>query len=132
VTAGESPALDLERGHVVVVGGGLAAARLVGVLRRKKHTGPITVVSAEHRAPYDRPPLSKEVLSGARDDAPLAFDAAKLGVDVRLGTRATGLDTATRTLHTDAGDLSYDALAIATGATPVLLPGTRRCIRATQ
>jgi len=124
VTAGESPALDLERGHVVVVGGGLAAARLVGVLRRKKHTGPITVVSAEHRAPYDRPPLSKEVLSGARDDAPLAFDAAKLGVDVRLGTRATGLDTATRTLHTDAGDLSYDALAIATGATPVLLPGT--------
>ena len=124
MTAGASSALDLERGHVVVVGGGLAAARLVGVLRRKKFTGQITLVSAEHRAPYDRPPLSKEVLSGARDDAPLAFDAAKLDVDVRLGTRATGLDTATRTLHTDAGDLAYDALAIATGAAPVLLPGT--------
>lgn len=120
--------LDPESGHVVVVGGGLATARLVGALRRKRFAGRITVVSAEHHPPYDRPPLSKQVLSGSRDDAPLPFDVEKLDVDLRLGTRATGLDAGARTLRTDAGDgdgeLAYDALAIATGATPIRLPGS--------
>lgn len=118
--------LDPDSGHVVVVGGGLAAVRLVAVLRRKKFTGPITVVSAESRPPYDRPSLSKQVLSGARDDAPLPFDPEKLGTRLRLGTRATGLDTGTRTLHTDDGTVTFDALAIATGAAPVTLPGSGR------
>ena len=110
--------LDPELGRIVIVGGGLATTRLCAVLRRKKFQGSITVVSAEDVPPYDRPPLSKEVLAGKRDDAPLAFDVAKLDVDLRLGTRATGLDAATRTLSTDRGVIEYDALVIATGATP--------------
>jgi NADPH-dependent 2,4-dienoyl-CoA reductase/sulfur reductase-like enzyme len=109
--------------HVVVVGGGLATARLVGVLRRKKFEGRITVVSGEDSPPYDRPPLSKDVLTGKRDETTLPFDAEKLGVDLRLGTRATGLSTADRTLVTDSGDVSYDLLAIATGAAPLRMPG---------
>jgi NADPH-dependent 2,4-dienoyl-CoA reductase/sulfur reductase-like enzyme len=115
--------LDPENGNVVVVGGGLAAARLCAALRRKKFTGRITVLSAEEVPPYDRPPLSKAVLAGERDDAPLPFDTEKLGVGLRLGTRAVGLDTTARTVHTEAGEMPYDALAIATGATPLRLPG---------
>jgi NADPH-dependent 2,4-dienoyl-CoA reductase/sulfur reductase-like enzyme len=125
---GERPVLDIEDGRIVVVGGGLAAARLCAVLRRKKFRGSITVLSAEDVPPYDRPPLSKAVLAGERDDAPLPFDTEKLGVDLRLGTRVTALDTTSRTLLTnagsdDAGAFGYDALAIATGATPLRLPG---------
>ncbi|QCC76443.1 NAD(P)/FAD-dependent oxidoreductase [Nocardioides daphniae] len=111
-----------------MVGGGLAATRLCAVLRRKKFRGSITVLSAEEVAPYDRPPLSKQVLAGERDDAPLPFDTAKLDVDLRLGTRATGLDTESRTVMVNAGSdeadaIAYDALAIATGAAPLRLPG---------
>lgn len=107
----------------MVVGGGLATARFCAVLRRKKFTGRITVLSAENVPPYDRPPLSKAVLTGERDDSPLPFNAERLEVDLRLGTRALGLDPAARTVRTDSGDVRYDALVIATGATPVRLPG---------
>jgi NADPH-dependent 2,4-dienoyl-CoA reductase/sulfur reductase-like enzyme len=109
--------------HVVVVGGGLASARLVGALRRKKFDGRITVLSGEDAPPYDRPPLSKDVLTGKRDETALPFDTEKLDVDLRLGTRATGLSTQDRTVTTDAGDVSYDRLVIATGAAPLRLPG---------
>jgi NADPH-dependent 2,4-dienoyl-CoA reductase/sulfur reductase-like enzyme len=117
------PLLDPERGRLVVVGGGLATTRLCAVLRRKKFAGTITVLSAEDVPPYDRPPLSKAVLAGERDDAPLPFDTEKLGVDLRLRTRATGLDTIARKVLTDAGEVAYDAVAIATGAAPLRLPG---------
>lgn len=115
--------LDLESGHLVVVGGGLATARLCSTLRRKKFRGPITVLSAEHHAPYDRPPLSKDVLHGRRDDTTLPFDIDKLEVDLRLGTPALGLSTSERTVRLQDGSLTYDALAIATGAAPLRLPG---------
>lgn len=122
-SAPDWPGLDQATGRVVVVGGGLAAARLIATLRRKKFAGYVTVLSAEHNAPYDRPPLSKDVLSGVRDETFLPFDTEKLAVDLRLGTRATGLDLAARTVFTDAGEFGFDALAIATGAEPVRLPG---------
>ncbi|NPC96049.1 FAD-dependent oxidoreductase [Nocardioides sp. zg-DK7169] len=118
-----SHALDLENGRVVVVGGGLAAARLCATLRRKKFTGTLTVLSAEHVPPYDRPPLSKAVLAGERDASPLPFDTEKLAVDLRLGVTAVALDTDRRRLETTAGEVEYDALAVATGATPSRLPG---------
>lgn len=110
-------------GRVVVVGGGLGAARIVPALRRKGLTGPIEVVSAEVHHPYDRPPLSKDVLSGRRDDSPLPFDAEKFRVDFRGGCTATGLDPRARILHTDRGGISYDGLVIATGGNPIRVPG---------
>ncbi len=121
--SGAGPVLDLESGRVVVVGGGLATARLCATLRRKKFAGTLTVLSAEELPPYDRPPLSKEVLAGTKDATPLPFDTDKLQVDLRLGTRATGLSTESRTVATTAGDVEYDALVIATGAEPLRLPG---------
>lgn len=108
---------------VVVVGGGLVAARICPALRRKGLTGPIELIAAEQHLPYDRPPLSKDVLTGARDSTGLPFDPEALGVTVSTGRTATGLDTASRTVHTDAGPVRYDGLVIATGATPVRLPG---------
>lgn len=109
--------------RVVVAGGGLAAARVSAALRRKGLTGPLTVLGAEPHLPYDRPPLSKAVLAGERDDAPLPFDAEKLAVDYRASWPATGLDPAKRTVQTPAGDVPYDGLVIATGGTPLTLPG---------
>ena len=54
------------RGGIVIVGGGLAAARTAEQLRRAEYAGAITIVSDEEHLPYDRPPLSKDVLR-ARD-----------------------------------------------------------------
>ena len=78
-------------GTVVVVGGGLAGARSVQELRAQGHAGPVVLVAAEPHLPYDRPPLSKGLLSGALDDTSLEVDWAGLEVDLRLGVRATGL-----------------------------------------
>lgn len=126
-----SDGLDLESGHLVVVGGGLASVRLCATLRRKKFRGAITLLSGEQHPPYDRPPLSKDVLQGKRDQTALPFDVAKLDVDLRPGARAVSLSTTERLVHLEGaggedGEVSYDALAIATGAAPVRLPGAGR------
>ncbi|OAA28267.1 3-phenylpropionate/trans-cinnamate dioxygenase ferredoxin reductase subunit [Frankia sp. EI5c] len=105
--------------RIVVVGGGLAGGRAVVELREQGFTGMITLVGAEPHRPYDRPPLSKAVLSGRTDDTtlPLELDSAEL----LLGRRATGLRPGV--LETDGGPLEYDGLVLATGAAPVRLPG---------
>ncbi|MEZ5121817.1 MAG: FAD-dependent oxidoreductase [Solirubrobacterales bacterium] len=69
-----------DRRDVVLVGGGLASLRAIEALRRDGFDGSITLVTDEPRLPYDRPPLSKEVLTGKRTVAsteyrPAAFDA---------------------------------------------------------
>jgi NADPH-dependent 2,4-dienoyl-CoA reductase/sulfur reductase-like enzyme len=108
---------------VVVVGGGLGAARTIGQLRRRGYDGEVVLLGAESRLPYDRPPLSKAVLAGRLDDTALRFDPAALRVDLRLGAPAKGLDLARRVVRTDTGDVRFDRLAVATGARPVRLPG---------
>jgi 3-phenylpropionate/trans-cinnamate dioxygenase ferredoxin reductase component len=113
--------------RVVIAGGGLAAQRCCETLRARGHEGPITMVCAEDRAPYDRPPLSKGLLAGATADAELALRPpgwhAEHDVELLTGVRATGIDRAGRRLRTDrAGSLAYDRLLIATGARPRRLP----------
>ncbi|WP_344332738.1 FAD-dependent oxidoreductase, partial [Kitasatospora putterlickiae] len=116
--------------RVVVVGAGLAGAQCAAVLRRDGWQGRITLVGEEPHAPYDRPPLSKDVLLGKADSTALDLDFAHLGVDLLTGRRATGLTPGgpggPGLLHTDAGDEPYDALVIATGAEPRALPGAER------
>jgi len=107
--------------QVVVVGGGLAGARTVQELRAQGHTGRVLLVGAEPHLPYDRPPLSKAVLSGEVDDTTLDVAWAGLDVDLHLGVRATGLRPGV--LETTAGELGHDALVVATGASPVRLGG---------
>lgn len=111
--------------RIVVAGGGLAGARTCEHLRRHGHEGEIVLVSGEPHPPYDRPPLSKQVLSGERDDTALPIDFAALGVTTLTGTMATGLDLTRRVvgLSSAASELSFDGLVIATGAEPIRLPG---------
>jgi 3-phenylpropionate/trans-cinnamate dioxygenase ferredoxin reductase subunit len=107
--------------HVVVVGAGLAGWRLVESLRREDYDGDITVVGDELHLPYDRPPLSKQVLSGKWpvEKAHLATDelVAALRATFRLGVRATHLDVASKTLTlADGTTIAGTHVAIAVGA----------------
>ena len=113
---------------VVIVGGGLAAVRIAEQLRKSEYAGPITVVSDEDHPPYDRPPLSKEILQdenkGLADVAlkPVEFYADS-GITLRLGSAAQTLDTAARTVTlADGTELPYDELIIATGLVPKRIP----------
>ena len=105
--------------QVVVVGGGLAGARMCESLRHQGFDGSLVMVAEELHRPYDRPPLSKDVLLRGINDTSLQFDLGT--VDLRLGVRATGLDG--KTLLTSDGSIGFDALVVATGAEPRVLPG---------
>ena len=114
--------------HVLVVGASASGLTTVEALRRKGYTGRITVLGAEPHAPYDRPPLSKQVLSGAWEPGRAALRTEEMlaGLDTEFvyGDPAVGLDTATRTVRTGSGrELSADAVVIATGVRPRVLPG---------
>ena len=112
-------------GGIVIVGGGLAGARTAEQLRRAEYDGPITIVSDEQHLPYDRPPLSKEVLRNADHDVVLKpqefYDEAR--ITLRLGNGVTAVDTAAKTLTlADGSTLGYDELVIATGLEPKRIP----------
>lgn len=114
-------------GRLVVAGGGQAAFALVAKLRALGDTRPVTMVSAEARHPYQRPPLSKKYLLGEADLARLMFRPetwyADNGVDLRLSTEVVSIDRAAKTVTlSDGSVLGYEYLALATGATPRRLP----------
>lgn len=111
---------------VVIVGGSLAGLRAAETLRQEGFAGSVVIVEAEDRAPYDRPPLSKQVLAGTwePDHVKLPVDVDGLDVDWERGRRATALDLGGRQVHLDDGRaLAFDGLVLATGATPRHLPG---------
>ena len=106
---------------IVIVGGGLAAARSAEQLRRSQFAGPITIVSDEVHLPYDRPPLSKQVLRSELDDVTLKprefYDDNDIAL--LLGSAVRSLDTASQTVTLQNGaTLGYDELVIATGLVP--------------
>jgi NADPH-dependent 2,4-dienoyl-CoA reductase/sulfur reductase-like enzyme len=116
-------------GRVVVVGASLAGLSALETLRQEGFEGELIAVGAETVLPYDRPPLSKQVLQGGWEPDKIVlrdqgqYDA--LGVTWHLGRRATGLDVSARTVTLDDGELlAYDGLVIATGATPRKLADT--------
>jgi 3-phenylpropionate/trans-cinnamate dioxygenase ferredoxin reductase subunit len=112
-------------GGIVIVGGGLAAARTAEQLRRSEYAGPITIISDEDHLPYDRPPLSKEVLRSETDDVTLkpAEFYEENDITVLLGKAAKSVDTAAQTVTlSDGSELAYDELVIATGLLPKRIP----------
>ncbi|MBF9071022.1 NAD(P)/FAD-dependent oxidoreductase [Streptacidiphilus fuscans] len=108
---------------VVIVGAGMAGVQTAVALRQQGYTDGLTLLGAEPHPPYDRPPLSKDVLLGKAADSRFEIDYAELGIELALGRRALSLDADGHQLRTDAGDLSYDQLVLATGAAPIALPG---------
>jgi 3-phenylpropionate/trans-cinnamate dioxygenase ferredoxin reductase subunit len=112
-------------GGIVIIGGGLAALRTAEQLRRAEYSGPITIVSDEVHLPYDRPPLSKEVLRSEVDDVslkPAEFYDEK-DITLLLGTAARALDTDAQTVTlADGTVVEYDELVIATGLVPKRIP----------
>nr|WP_202500328.1 FAD-dependent oxidoreductase [Streptomyces sp. SID5476] len=114
--------------RVVIVGASAAGLAAAETLRREGHTGTITLIGDEPTAPYDRPPLSKEILSGAwpPDRLPLRTQANldALDLDTRYGREAIGLNVAEGTvLLADGTEVPYDGLIVATGVRPRRLPG---------
>lgn len=109
---------------MVVVGAGMAGVQTAVALREQGFTGTVTVLGAEPHQPYDRPPLSKAVLLGKSEGSAFDIDFEALGIDLVLGRSALGVRPGEHTLDTDAGPMAYDVLVLATGAQPLLLPGT--------
>ena len=86
--------------RVVVVGASLAGLRGAESLRQAGFRGPLTIIGAEPHRPYDRPPLSKAVLTGeVAGDATTLPNLVALDADWRFGDPATGLDRARRTVR---------------------------------
>ena len=110
-----------------MVGASLAGLRAVEALRARGYDGRIVWIGAEAHLPYDRPPLSKELLRGEWGPERIALargGVEALDTDLRLGCRAEGLDAASRTLRLAGGEqLRCDGLVITTGAAPRRLPG---------
>ena len=112
---------------IVVAGGGLAGQRCCETLRARGYDGPLRMVCAEERAPYDRPPLSKQVLAGTREVSNLGLRAASWhddhGVELLLGRPAVRLDAARRrVVLADGSSLRFARLLVATGGRPRRLP----------
>ena len=113
----------------VIVGASLAGINAARTLRLGGHTGSIIVVDADPERPYDRPPLSKQMLTGEWEPEKILLPAGKedLGFDFRLGVRAKAVDLTSRqiTLEGAGGlveDTSFDSLVIASGAAARRLP----------
>lgn len=115
------------RGRLAIVGASLAGLRAAEAARAAGFDGPITLVGEEPHLPYDRPPLSKAVLSGERAPSSVTLcDGAmveRLDLDLQLETRALGLDLGRRRLRLSTGELEWAGLVIATGCKPRTLPG---------
>jgi NADPH-dependent 2,4-dienoyl-CoA reductase/sulfur reductase-like enzyme len=114
--------------RIVVVGASAAGLAAAETLRREGYEGTLTLIGDEPRLPYDRPPLSKQFLTGQWESGRLALrtaaDLDALGLDLRLGVAASGLDPAARSVRlADGSAVPYDGVVIATGVRPRRLPG---------
>ena len=113
--------------RIVVVGASLAGLTALETLREENFAGELVVINAEAHVGYDRPPLSKKVLSGAMRASDITLKPADFfetnRVDQRIGVRAAALDLAARTIVLATGEsLAFDGLLIATGLRPRPLP----------
>jgi 3-phenylpropionate/trans-cinnamate dioxygenase ferredoxin reductase subunit len=108
------------RGRIAIVGASLAGLEAAGELRRSGFDGELVIAGRETAMPYDRPPLSKQLLDGRFD-----VDAVMLPIDEaiqaewRLGVTATSLDARDRAITFDGGPPEvFDGIVLATGADP--------------
>jgi NADPH-dependent 2,4-dienoyl-CoA reductase/sulfur reductase-like enzyme len=111
---------------VVIVGGGAAGLAAADMLRREGYSGPVTMVSADDVAPYDRPNVSKDYLAGTAPEGWMPLRDAQYYVDRQidlvLNQQVTAIDTTRRVVRlAPSREIDYDALLLATGADPIRL-----------
>jgi len=111
-------------GRIVIAGASLAALEAAATLRREGFTGSLTLVGDEAHEPYDRPPLSKQVLEGWVPAERTALpEPPALDAQWRLGVAASGLDLGAKQVRlADGEEVGFDRLLIATGVRPRLWP----------
>ncbi|MFJ7088501.1 NAD(P)/FAD-dependent oxidoreductase [Streptomyces griseus] len=113
--------------RVVIVGASVGGSRVAAGLRDAGYTGSLALVDPDPDAPYDRPPLSKQVLAGDWDPARISLGSPGQWEARRHVAAATSLDPVGRVLRLDSGEeLPYDRLVLACGALPRTLPGMPR------
>lgn len=110
----------MNKNRIVIVGAGAAGLAAAENLRERGWTGEIVLLGDEVHLPYDRPPLSKQLLAGEADfehvQLTTAENFAGLDVDLRLGAKAARLDTRAKVVYLADGEgITYDSLVIATG-----------------
>ncbi|GLR65702.1 aromatic hydrocarbons catabolism-related reductase [Acidocella aquatica] len=113
---------------IYIIGASLAGDMAAATLRQEGYAGPILLIGDEPEAPYDRPPLSKEALTGDAPESRFYLRAeswyAEQGVELRLGTPVTAINPAARTLQIGSDEpIKYEKLLITTGARARTLPG---------
>lgn len=110
--------------RVVIVGASVAGVQTAESLREQGYDGQIVLLDSDEEIPYNRPPLSKELITGELDEDDVRLltpeQVTTLDIDLHLGTRAHGLKLEEKIVDTDAGILDFDSLVIATGAVPIL------------
>ena len=108
--------------RVVVVGASIGGLTAAETLRQEGFVGEVVLIGDERHHPYNRPPLSKQIVAGDWEPADAGIRSASeiddLGIDLRTSCTAEGLDAAGRVLHTSQGDIAFDELIIATGTEP--------------
>jgi NADPH-dependent 2,4-dienoyl-CoA reductase/sulfur reductase-like enzyme/nitrite reductase/ring-hydroxylating ferredoxin subunit len=111
---------------VVIVGGGAAGLAAAEKLRREGYPGSLTLISADDQAPYDRPNLSKEFLSGHAPEEWIPLRSpefyASHRIELVLGSPVTSIDPRAKQVRTSKGTTPFEALLLATGADPIRLP----------
>jgi 3-phenylpropionate/trans-cinnamate dioxygenase ferredoxin reductase subunit len=114
--------------RIVIVGTGLAGASAAGALREQGYDGDLLLVGEQRHRPYELPALSKGILLGDTDDPDWVHEEsfyAEKNIDLRLGTRVSGVSVGEHTVDVDGKRESWDRLVLATGSTPrrLRLPG---------
>jgi len=107
----------------LIIGGGMTADAAARAIRESDPSGSLGIISAEPHPPYNRPPLSKGLWKGDDPEKTVWRGTDRIGAELRLGRRATAVNTKQKTVTDDRGNvLSYDKLLLATGGTPRRLP----------
>jgi NADPH-dependent 2,4-dienoyl-CoA reductase/sulfur reductase-like enzyme len=109
--------------HIVIVGAGHAGGCAAHALRAAGFPGRVTIVGAERYPPYERPPLSKELLAGAISVEKTYLRGVEwyleTGIHLRLTTEVVGIDRSSQRVRLSTGEsLPYDAMLLTTGARP--------------
>jgi len=112
---------------IIIVGAGQAGLQLAESLRNEGWTGPIQLIGDEHHAPYHRPPLSKQYLTGESIEAQLTIRGpeflARKDIDLRTGVTVQTIDRAAKSvLFSDGQSRLYHAIGLTTGARARALP----------